>query len=52
MGLIITPTGTSAVAIAAEPYSGSLTDRIVALNQIAEWLSDHIVMLPSGRCPH
>jgi hypothetical protein len=52
MGLIITPTGTSAVAIAAEPYSGSLTDGIGALNRIAEWLSDHTVMLPSGRCPH
>jgi hypothetical protein len=52
MGLIITPTGTSAVAVAAEPYSGSLADGIRALNQIAEWLSDHIVMLPGGRCPH
>jgi hypothetical protein len=52
MGLIITPTGTSAVAIAAEPYSGSFTDGIGTLNQIAEWLSDHIMMLPSGRCAH
>ena len=52
MGLILTPTGASAVAVAAEPYSGSMTDGIEALNLIAEWLSDHIVMLPGGRCPH
>ncbi|MCV7309198.1 hypothetical protein [Mycobacterium paraffinicum] len=52
MGLVITPAGTSAVAIAAEPYSGSLMDGVEALNQIAEWLSEHIVTLPSGRCPH
>ena len=52
MGLIITPAGVSAVAVAAEPYSGSMTDGIEALNLIAEWLSDHIVMLPGGRCPH
>lgn len=52
MGLIITPAGASAVAVAVEPYSGSMTDGIEALNLIAEWLSDHIVMLPGGRCPH
>ena len=51
MGLITTSTGTTAVAIVAEPYSGSFADGIGALNQIAEWLSDHIVMLPRGRCP-
>jgi hypothetical protein len=50
MGLVVTPTGTSVVAVAAEPYSGSAADGIGALNRIATWLSDHIVMLPSGRC--
>ncbi|OCB31427.1 hypothetical protein A5675_26555 [Mycobacterium malmoense] len=50
MGLMVTPRGTSVVALAAEPYSGSATDGIGALNQIAKWLSDHIAMLPSGRC--
>ena len=29
-----------------------MTDGIEALNLIAEWLSDHIVMLPGGRRPH
>jgi hypothetical protein len=52
MGLIITPAGASAVAVAVEPYSGSFTDGIGLLNQIAEWLAEHIVMLPGGRCPH
>jgi hypothetical protein len=51
MGLLITPTGISVAAIAAEPYSGSFADGISALNQIADWLADHIVALPSGRCP-
>ena len=52
MGLIVTPAGASAVAVAAEPFSGSFTDGIGVLNHIAEWLTDHMVMLPGGRCPH
>ena len=50
LGLIVTPVGAGAVAVAAEPYSGLMTDGIRALNQIAKWLSDHVVMLPSARC--
>lgn len=50
MGLITTPTGISAVAAAVEPHSGSFEDGVAALDQIADWLSDHIVMLPSGQC--
>jgi hypothetical protein len=52
MGVIVTPAGASAVAVAVEPQSGLFTDGIRVLNQIAEWLSDHIIMLPSARCPH
>jgi hypothetical protein len=52
MGLVPTPTGSSAVAVAAEPYSGTYDDGIRVLNQIANWLANHIVTLPSGRCPH
>lgn len=51
MGLINTPMGISVVAAAVEPYSGSFSDSVAALDQIADWVSDHIVMLPSGRCP-
>lgn len=50
MGLIITPRGSSVVAAAAEPHSGSFSDGVSALNHVAAWLSDHIVMLPSGHC--
>lgn len=51
MGLMVTPTGTVAVAVAAEPYSGAYADGVLALNRIARWLSDHLVLLPGGRCP-
>jgi hypothetical protein len=50
MGVITTPRGSSVIAMAAEPDSGLFNDGVLALNQIAAWLSDHIVMLPSGRC--
>jgi hypothetical protein len=52
MGLITTPTGTSVVAVAAEPYSGAYNDGIRVLNQVANWLANHIVTLPSGGCPY
>lgn len=52
MGLIVTPAGASAIAVAVEPYSGLFTDGIGALNRLAEWLAEHIVLLPSARCPH
>lgn len=52
MGLIATSGGVSAVAVAVEPYSGSFSDGIQAVNQITEWLADHIVTLPSAQCPH
>ncbi len=52
MGVIVTPAGATAVAVAAEPYSGKFADGIRVLNQIARWLSAHIIMLPSARCPH
>jgi hypothetical protein len=50
IGLITTPTGVTAVAVAAEPDSGSYNDGVQALNDIADWLSDHLALLPSGRC--
>jgi hypothetical protein len=50
MGLITTPRGSSVVAAAAEPHSGLFADGVVALDHIAAWLADHIVVLPSGRC--
>ena len=52
LGLISTPAGLSAVAVAAEPDSGSYDDGVRSVNDIATWLSDHVAMLPSGRCHH
>ncbi len=51
-GLITTPTGVSAVAVAAEPDSGSYADGVRNLNDVAAWLAEHLTMLPSGRCQH
>lgn len=52
VGLITTPAGFSAVAVAAEPYSGSYGDGIRSLDDVAHWLSDHLSILPSGQCQH
>jgi hypothetical protein len=49
-GLIVTPTGTFAVAIAAEPTSGAFTDGIHQLDLIAGWLALHVDALPAGHC--
>lgn len=50
MGVIFTATGTSVVAVVAEPCSGPYNDGIRALDEVAGWLADHIFMLPNGRC--
>ncbi|MGH3562007.1 MAG: hypothetical protein ACRDTN_09465, partial [Mycobacterium sp.] len=52
IGLLATPSGTSVVAVAAEPYSGAYDDGVRALNQVTDWLANHIAALPSGRCHH
>jgi hypothetical protein len=49
-GVLTTPTGKIAVAIAAEPASGSFDDGRAALDKTATWLKDHLGQLPTGRC--
>jgi hypothetical protein len=49
-GVIPTSGGEVAVAIASEPASGSFDDGIQALNTIADWIADHVAVLPSGQC--
>jgi hypothetical protein len=51
IGVIPTPGGATAVAVAVEPASGSLDDGSEELTEVANWLSDHRIDLPSGRCP-
>lgn len=49
-GLISTPDGGLAVALAAQPASGSFDDGIAVLNSIAKWISLHLQQLPAGNC--
>jgi hypothetical protein len=52
VGVLRTPSGQTAVAVAVQPGSGSFEDGTEALNRIAEWTSDHQALLPSGNCPN
>jgi len=51
-GVLSGPAGKVAVAIAAEPASGSFEDGINDLGQVAKWLTDHVGALPAGQCGH
>ena len=50
IGVLTTPTGKVAVAIAAEPASGSFDDGTHDLGEVAKWLTDHVGALPAGQC--
>ena len=50
IGVHTTPAGKMAVAIAAEPVSGSFDDGTHDLGEVAKWLIDHCGALPAGRC--
>jgi hypothetical protein len=49
-GIVRTPTGTFAVALAAEPVTGSFDDGVAALNAIAQWVSSNLQQWPVGTC--
>lgn len=49
-GLVDGPNGQIAVAIAAQPESGTFNDGMVALNEMAAILAAHLTELPGGRC--
>jgi hypothetical protein len=50
MGLLPSPKGLTVVAIAAEPESGSFSDGIEDLNELARWLQAHLDALPAAQC--
>ena len=50
IGIVDTPTGKAAVAVAAAPASGSFGDGVSVMNSIAEWLTTQGAHLPSGLC--
>jgi hypothetical protein len=52
MGVLTTPAGQTAVAVAVQPASGSFSDGTRDLTEVARWLTDHLAALPAGRCDH
>ncbi len=50
MGILATPTGMVAVAIAAQPDSGTYEDGKADLTEVATWLTTHLSALPAGPC--
>jgi hypothetical protein len=52
IGVLTTPTGKVAVAIATEPASGSFADGTQQLGEVAKWLKAHLAELPAGQCGH
>lgn len=50
LGVIETPRGRVAVAMAAEPASGAYQDGTRMLTRIGRWLGEHPDLLPAGRC--
>ncbi len=50
IGVLATPAGKAAVAIAAEPASGLFDDGTRDLTEVAKWLTTHLGALPAGQC--
>jgi hypothetical protein len=50
MGVLATPNGRIAVALAAQPASGKFDDGTTALTEMATWLTTHLGALPAGQC--
>jgi serine/threonine protein kinase len=50
IGVIPTPGGLTAVAMAAEPTSGSFGDGTQVLTKLSDWLVQHEADLPGGQC--
>jgi hypothetical protein len=49
-GVLASPRGMIAVALAAQPASGTFDDGIAALTEMAGWLTAHLSALPAGHC--
>ncbi|HET6737259.1 hypothetical protein [Mycobacterium sp.] len=49
-GVLAAPRGMVAVALAAEPSSGTFEDGADALTKVASWLTAHLSALPAGQC--
>lgn len=51
IGVLTTPSGTVAVALAALPHSGKFEDGTAALTTMTRWLRERLQALPAGDCP-
>ena len=49
-GVLTTAAGMTAVALAAQPVSGSFDDGTQQLTRMAAWLTAHLAELPTGNC--
>jgi hypothetical protein len=50
LGVLQTPTGLTAVAVATEPASGRFADGTEELTETSKWLTQHLPSLPAGHC--
>jgi hypothetical protein len=50
IGILSTSTGVIAVAMAAQPASGSFADGTHDLTEVANWLTAHTAAMPAGHC--
>jgi hypothetical protein len=50
IGIVHATGGTTAVALAVTPGSGSFDDGTNELSAVASWLTDHAAALPRGKC--
>ncbi|WP_375487845.1 hypothetical protein [uncultured Mycobacterium sp.] len=50
LGVLKTPTGLTAVAVATQPASGSFGDGTQELTEVSKWLTSHAAELPAGQC--
>jgi hypothetical protein len=52
LGVLKTPSGLTAVAVATEPASGAFGDGTQDLTEVSKWLMSHLSALPAGHCDH
>jgi hypothetical protein len=52
LGVLKSPAGFTAIAVATQPASGSFNDGTNELTEVAKWLTSHRAELPVGHCDH
>jgi hypothetical protein len=52
LGVLQTPAGLTTIAVATQPASGLFADGTEELTEVSTWLTQHLAVLPVGRCDH